>query len=347
MILPLKVRCLKIRDQLLAPHLMAIPASAIDVQYNAAASVLIGSAPSALNPAPSGWEYSHLLGIPPMFFRSGSKTIVVETSLSQWRVVTMPCPDTPARPEQSASTGAVECEPMHLWLCAYDGQGPPQLKADAQVADKGAQQELHRKLTAEGQRQIKFDPPEKVDGVFTSGEHTVEDGVYIARGKAKVNAEGCAVVYALEESWVPAKDKAIVYASDNASAQANGEATIYARHHADAYGFDKATVYSFDEVEVHLHDQPTAFAYGKSEVYSNDNSTVYAFDNCFVWPRTPTPPDMNRVYAYDNAVVTTNPRIVDGKPAPLPRIKLSGNAIWVEVEPQFSNPVLHRNGNSK
>lgn len=70
---------------------------------------------------------------------------------------------------------------------------------------------------------------------------------------------------------------------------------------------------------------------------SNDNSTVYAFDNAFVWPRTPLPPDMDRVIAYDNAVVSTQPKIVDGKPAPLPHI----------TEPQFKNPVLHRKGNAQ
>jgi hypothetical protein len=193
---------------------------------------------------------------------------------------------------------------------------------------------------------INFQPPEKVDAVFTNGEHKVSSGVYVAKGDAKVIAEGSAVVYAFDQASVQGSGKATVFVSDKANAQMNGEGVVYARQDSTAYGFDKALVYAFDNVEVHAHDQPLVIGFDHAQIYSNDSSTTCAFNNAFVWPRMPVSPDMNRVIAFDNAVVATDGRQVNGKNGPLPRITLFNNATWIESEPQFHNPILHRQGNT-
>ncbi len=193
---------------------------------------------------------------------------------------------------------------------------------------------------------IDFQPPEKIDGTFTSGEHKVSSGVYVAKGDAKVTAEGNATVYGFDQASIKGKDKTTLYLSDKTTGQMDGEGVIFARQNSHAYGFDNSLVYAFDRTEVHAHDAPMILAFDKTEIYANDNSTTCAFDNAFVWPRSPLPPDMDRVLAIDHAVLATDTRKVDDKALPLPRISLFNDATWIEYEPQFHNPVLHRDGNT-
>lgn len=231
-------------------------------------------------------------------------------------------------------------EPAPIWLCAYQEAQPVIVRTQAQ--ELAATEHAAKPLNAQERAAISFEPKGPVKETFTAGEHTVTDGVYVARGKAKVKAEGSAVVYAFDEAYVTGKDNVVLYGSDKAVTQASGKATIYARGSGEAYGFDDSTIYAFDTVEIHAHDRPKVFAHDKVNAFVNDSSTTFAYDRSVVWPRHPLPPDMDYVNAFDNATVVTASRKVDGKELPNPTIKLHGNAVWIEYEPQFGNPVIHR-----
>lgn len=148
--------------------------------------------------------------------------------------------------------------------------------------------------------------------IFTSGTHTVKDGICAASGDATVEASGTAVVYAFGKSKINSRgrssvfatDKASVIAFDNSSVEARGECTVDAYDLTNVKAYERARIKAHDRSVTEAFATASVFAFDTAEVTGWDGATIRGYKSCKI-----TGHGTCKVYTFDTAHARLHDRV--------------------------------------